>query len=149
MKKELPSDREFNTPAEMVVRATFLGMLGALAGGILLTLAGIWAAEAKLSLAGMGVLSVALVGRAWLQSRGELESADRALDRIAESGPAPDEARGHELLALLEQWEALEQKRGSPDFDPWALQVLRNDIRRVVESDPALNRIFTDLQRAA
>ena len=149
MKDRLPSDHEFNTPAEMLARATFLAVLTALATGILLTIAGVWAAEARLALAGLGALVFAAAGRAWLQRRGQFDAADRAFDALAQHEPPIDETRGRQLLVLLEQWEAMEGKRGSPDFDPWALQVLRNDIRAAVESDPALTRLFTELQRAA
>jgi hypothetical protein len=74
---------------------------------------------------------------------------DRALAAIEGEGLMADDSSSRQLLALLEEWEALEQKRGTPDFDPWALQALRNDIRRVVESDPALSQLFAELQRAA
>jgi hypothetical protein len=149
MDDPLHSDREFNTPAEMLTRATFLGVLTALTAGILLTIAGFLAAELRLSLAGMVALGLAGAGRAWLQRQPDSEPAERALEAIAENAPPLDETRGRELLSLLEQWEALEQKRGSPEFDPWALQALRNDIRKIVESDPALSQLFTELQRAA
>jgi hypothetical protein len=148
MKSPSDSDREFNTPAEMMARATFVGILTALTAGILLTVAGFLAAEMRLSLAGLAALGLAGAGRAWLQRHDEFEPAQRALETVSENGPPLDEVRGRQLYALLEEWEALEQKRGSPEFDPWALQVLRNDIRKVVESDPALSRLFTELQRA-
>jgi hypothetical protein len=149
MNDQHPSDPEFNTPAEMLVRAAFLGMLTALAAGILLTIAGLLAAEIKLSVAGLAALGFAFWSRSWLHRRGDLHGAERALQTVSEEAPPIDEARGHQLLALLHEWETLEQKRGTPDFDPWALQALRNDIRRVVESDPALSQLFTELQRAA
>ncbi len=149
MNDEPPQESEFNSPAVMASRAMFLAMIAALTGGILLTIAGFLAAQAQLALAGLGALAIAGVSRAWLKQRGELEPAERALDTIVARTPPPDEMRGHELLLLLEQWEALEGKRGTADFDPWALQALRNDIRRVVESDPALAQLFTELQRAA
>lgn len=149
MKADPPVEPEFNSPTVMLSRAVFLAMLAGFSGGVLLTIAGLVTAEARLALAGIGTLMVAGASRAWLQRRGEFEPADRALDEMVACIPPPDEARGRELLALLDQWEALEQKRGSADFDPWELQALRNDIRRVVASDPALERIFTELQRAA
>ena len=149
MKDPLPHEREFNTPAEMLSRAAFLAMLATLSAGILLTIAGLVAAEIRLALAGLGALAMAGGSRAWLQRRGELESVERSLEDIVERTPPLDETRGRHLLELLQEWEALEQKRGSPDFDPWALQALRNDIRQVVESDPALAHLFHELQRAA
>jgi len=149
MKADLPVDPEFNPPAVMLSRAVFLAVLAGFSAGVLLTIAGVVTAEARLALAGIGTLVLAGASRAWLQRRGEFEPAERALDEMVACVPPPDEARGRELLALLERREALEQKRGSADFDPWELQALRNDIRRVVASDPALERLFTELQRAA
>jgi hypothetical protein len=149
MKPPSQSDREFNSPAEMLARATFLGVLAALTSGILLMVAGLLAAEVRLAGAGLLVLGLAAAGRAWLQRRPDLEPSECMFEAIGEQLPLPDESRSRQLLALLEEWEALEQKRGTPDFDPWALQALRNDIRKVVESDPALSQLFTELQRAA
>jgi hypothetical protein len=149
MKSPPESNREFNTPAEMLVRATFVGVLTAFTAGILLTIAGILAAEVKLSVAGLAALGLAGAGRAWLRRHEEFEPSERALEKIADNAPPMDDVRSRQLYALLEEWEALEGKRGSAEFDPWALQVLRNDIRKVVESDPALSRLFSELQRAA
>lgn len=149
MKPEPPVDSDFNPPAMMLSRAVFFVMLAGFGVGIVLSIAALVTAEARLALAGIGVLTLAVASRIWLQRRGELERAERALDAIVACTPSPDEARGRELLALLDQWEALERRRGSADFDPWELQALRNDIRRVVASDPALERLFTELQRAA
>ena len=149
MKDQPPIEGEFNSPAVMLGRAMFLAMLAAVTAGVLLTVAGVLVAEARLAFAGIATLVLAGVSRTWLQRRGELETAERSLEEIAESAPPLDETRGRELLSLLEAWDTLEQKRGSPEFDPWALQALRNDIRRVVESDPALTHLFTELQKAA
>lgn len=149
MKDPHHRDREFNTPAEMFNRASLFAAQAAFAIGSLLTIAGVLARELQWSIAGVGVIALAWSGRAWLQRRGGFDSADRAVDNLSRAGPAPDEERAEELMLLLERWEALEQKRGSPEFDPWTLQVLRNDIRRAVESDPALERLFTNLRRAA
>ena len=149
MKPPLDSDREFNTPAEMLTRATFLGVLTALTVGILLTVAGLVVAEMRLAIVGLVTLGFAGIVRAWLQRRLGGEADEFTIARIAQSTPEPDESRSRQLLALLAEWESMEEKRGSPDFDPWALQALRNDIRKVVESDPALSRLFTELQRAA
>jgi hypothetical protein len=149
MKPPTNSDREFNTPAEMLTRATFLGVLTALTAGILLTIAGVLVAEVRLSVVGLAALGLAGMGRVWLQRRVEEGPGEFALECIAQNSPQPDESRSRQLLALLEEWESMEEKRGTPDFDPWALQALRNDIRKVVESDPALAQLFTELQRAA
>lgn len=149
MKHPVPTEREFNTPAEMLSRATFLAMLAALSAGILLTVAGLITAEMRLALAGLGTLVLAGASRVWLHRRGELESVERSLEEIVERAPPVDETHGRQLFELLQEWEALEQKRGSADFDPWALQALRNDIRKLIEGDPALAQLFNELRRAA
>ena len=149
MKPPSDSDREFNTPAEMLTRATFLGVLTALTVGILLTVAGLVVAETRLAIVGLVTLGCAGLVRSWLQRRVGAADDEFALECIAQNTPQPDESRSRQLLELLDAWEAMEEKRGSPDFDPWALQALRNDIRKVVESDPALSQLFTELQRAA
>lgn len=141
-------DSEFNTPAEMGARATFLFTHAALAAGIVLTVAGVLAMQLALTLAGVAALIAAWIGRSWLRAR-ESASPDQSLEEIFEGSPPLDDARVAELIALLEQWEALEEKRGSPEFDPWAVQAVRHDIRVVVESDPALEQLFSRLRNAA
>jgi hypothetical protein len=54
-----------------------------------------------------------------------------------------------ELVRLLRQWDEMEARRGSPGFDPWALQSIRHDIRAMIETDPALEGLFHDSRRAA
>ena len=148
MKPRLESDQGFNTPAEMLGRAVFLATLAALAVGILLTILGLVVWQPVWSLVGLGVVGLACVARAWLQRRGTWEQAERALDHMAWSDDTLESARAAELMGLLERWEAMEQTRGTPEFDPWALQALRNEIRAVVESDPALQALFKRLQQA-
>lgn len=138
-----------DTPTEPLVRATLFATLGAVALGVLLTIAGVVVWRLEWSLLGMGVLGAACAGRAWLQRRGDFASRERVLEALWEDAPEPDEGRAARLMALLEQWEAMEQKRGSAEFDPWALQTVRNEIRLVVESDPALEQLFERLRQAA
>lgn len=141
-------DSEFNTPGEMVARAMFLLTHAALAAGIILTAAGVLAWQFTLTLAGVAALGASWIGRTWLRSR-EAASESRALEAIIASSPPLDDERVADLIRLLEQWEELEQKRGSPEFDPWAIQAVRHDIREVVESDPALEQLFSRLRDAA
>jgi hypothetical protein len=140
---------EFNTRAEMFARAIFLLMHVAFAFGIIATAAGLLSIEPKLMLAGLAALIAGWNARSWLRKTGELVGSERALQSIAEGVPPLDDASVAELIALLEQWESLEQKRGSPDFDPWAVQAVRHDICVVVQRDPALQYLFTTLRRAA
>jgi hypothetical protein len=141
-------DSDFNTPAEMVERAMVLLTHAALAAGVVLTVAGVLAWQLTLTLAGVASLVACWAGRNWLRSR-EAACDERMLEAITASSPPLDDARVATLIELLERWEALEQQRGSPDFDPWAVQAVRHDIREVVESDPALEQLFLRLRDAA
>jgi hypothetical protein len=148
MKDQLESPRELNAPTEMVVRVTFALAIGALACGLLLTIFGVIAWQLRLSALGLAVVGLGLIGRSWLQRRVDAP-CESALEDVWDNPPALDHARAAELMTLLEQWEAQEEKRGTPDFDPWALQTLRNQIRQVVESDPGLEELFSRLRQVA
>jgi hypothetical protein len=148
MKPELQGNRALVAPAGSRGRGT-LGRIAAVGFGILLMAAGVMAAQAQWWLGGGVVVAGAALGW-WLTQRRDAEVPSETLfEVLTQQVPPPDEARGRELLAMLEEWEALEGKRGTPEFDPWALQSLRNDIRKAVESDPALAQLFSELQRAA
>jgi hypothetical protein len=133
---------EFNTPQEMLVRAAYLVCLAAFTSGILLMLAGAVAHERRLLGLGAAALAVALVTRELLRRGGHLNGAETALNAIARTEPPLDVARVAELVRLLREWEQMERKRGSADFDPWVVQALRHDIRMMVEKDPELDRLF-------
>jgi hypothetical protein len=147
--KPLRDDNEFNSPREMLIRATFLLCLATFPGGILITLAGAATHDPRLLAVGILLLMTAALLRAWLRGQGRFEAADAALHEITQTGTPPDFARVAELVRLLREWEALERHRGSPGFDPWALQAIRHDIRVMVEEDPALEGLFRDHRDAA
>jgi len=142
-------DNEFNTPAEMLARTAFLGCLSSFTAGILCMLAG--AAAHDLRLVGAGALLLAIAGltRSWLRRRGKFDDAEGKLHQFAEAGAPADAERVAELVRLLRKWDQLESRRGSAAFDPWAVQVIRHDIRNMVETDPALESLFHDSRRAA
>ena len=144
-----PDDNEFNTPEEMLVRVAFLVCLAGFTAGILLMLAG--AAAHDLRFVGVGALLLAIAGltKNWLRRRGKFQMAEATLLEFAEPGATAEAARVAELVRLLRKWDELESKRGSPGFDPWAVQVIRHDIRVMVEADPALENLFHDSRHAA
>jgi hypothetical protein len=148
MKQQLESPRELSPPPELLVRATAALALAAFSGGLLLAVIGVMAEQLRLSLLGVVVFGLGWLIRAWLQRRGPDES-ERAMAQVWREAPKLDEARAAELLQLLQRWEMEEEKRGTSDFDPWALQTLRNEIRQVVESDPGLEELFSRLRQAA
>jgi hypothetical protein len=100
---------------------------------------------------GGGALLLALAGatRSWLQRRGKFQTMEGTLHEFAEPGATAEAARVAELVRLLRKWDELESKRGSAAFDPWAVQVIRHDIRTMVETDPALENLFHDSRHAA
>jgi hypothetical protein len=149
MKEQLESPRELNPPPEMLARATFALAVAAVTSGILLTIVGVVAAQLHVTLCGLLAVALGWSVRAWIRRRGEQAQGACVIEQVWDNAPTLDEARAVELMTLLEQWEAEEEKRGTPQFDPWALQTLRNEIRKVVESDPGLEQLFTRLRQAA
>ncbi|HUR58297.1 MAG TPA: hypothetical protein VM029_11345 [Opitutaceae bacterium] len=135
-------ESEFNTPHEMMLRAVFLVYLATMTGGVLVTLAGAASHDFRLLGLGVAALVVSMLSREWLRRQGELVAVEAALNNVARAEPSLDAARVAELVRLLQEWEQLEQKRGSAEFDPWAVQALRHDIRVMVEKNPALDRLF-------
>lgn len=142
-------DRDFNSPQEILVRATFLLCLVSFAAGVLVAVAGAVARDVRGVLGGFALLAISWGARTWLKRRRAFESASAAWQDLAQEDPRPDETHVAELVRLLGQWDALESRRGSPGFDPWALQAVRHDIRAMVEEDPALAALFHDRRRAA
>lgn len=142
-------ENEFNTPEEMLVRTTFLVCLAAFTAGVVLLLAGAVSHEIRLVAAGVLSLVVSALTRSWLKRTGKFEEAEQVFDRAALTEESPHDARITELIRLLQLWETLEHKRGSPGFDPWAVQAVRHDIREMVEADPALETLFRSSRRAA
>jgi hypothetical protein len=147
--KPRPDDNEFNTPEEMMVRATFLICLAAFTAGIVLLLAGAFAHEIRLVAAGALSLVISALTRSWLRRNGGFEEAEQTFESAVQVAPSPHDARIAELVRLLQLWEELEKKRGSPGFDPWAVHAVRLDIREMVEADPALDKLFHHSRRAA
>lgn len=145
-----PADpREFNTPEEMLVRVGFIVFVASFAVGVLLVGSGLVARS--LPLLGGGLCALGLGGalREWLRRRNGFETAELVMEELAAEGKQLDATRVAELVNLLTAWEQMEAKRGSSAFDPWALQVLRNDIRDAVERDPALESLFREIERRA
>jgi hypothetical protein len=144
-----PNESDFNTPQEMLLRASFLLCLAAFAVGILLIVGGMAMRSLVLLGSGLGALGLGGAVREWLRRSKHFDSVQQAIEEIAAEGPPLDQARVAELVQLLTEWEEMEAKRGSPEFDPWTLQALRNDIRVTVEKDPALESLFHEIQRRA
>ena len=144
MKAEPPPARwECNSPREMGRRLLGLGVLAGVAAGLALLIAA--AMASRFDLGGLGA-ALLLAARAAQQ---RLDRADPPwagavmgdLELLAAERAVGD-SQVTRLVGLLQELNELERRRGSPAFDPWALQALRHDIRMVVGQDPALGRLF-------
>jgi hypothetical protein len=135
-------DDEFNTPGEMLARTAFLVCLAAFTAGIVLTVAAVLGRDVRLFATGLACLAVGALTRGWLRRQGQFKPAEAAFDEFAEPGPSLEPKHVAELVRLLDEWEKLERQRGSPRFDPWALQSIRHDIREMIDRDPALEGLF-------
>lgn len=142
-------ENEFNTPEEMLVRIIFLVCLVSFTAGVILLLAGAVSHEIRLVGGGVLLLVLCALTRSWLKRTGKFEETEQVFNRAAEHAECPHEARITELVRLLQLWEELENRRGSPGFDPWAVQAVRHDIREMVEADPALEGLFRSSRRVA
>ncbi len=146
---ERRDDREFNSPEEMVARLGYLLCLAMFPAGVLLVIAGVLSHRWLLLLGGVTALAAGWLMREGLRKRERLEPAARALDAVPKMGSAAEETRLARLVVLLREWDALEQRRGTAAFDPWAVQAVRNDIVAVIEQDPALLSLFRAHRHAA
>ncbi len=75
-----------------------------------------------------------MAGHNWLKRGNKLAACDRALDEMFRGEPSSDDEDA--LEALLSRREALEQKRGTPGFDPWEVQAVRREISAYVKTHP-------------
>ena len=90
--------------------------------------------------------AVVLVARSVLKERMTASGSDTSAfgeETISEMESLHEERVGVSgLVQLLREWQSIERARGTVDFDPWALQNARNEIRLAVEADPTLERLF-------
>lgn len=73
-----------------------------------------------------------IAGHVWLKRRGKLDECDRALQDMFNGTAGEEEG----LDALLSRRAALEEKRGTPGFDPWEVQAVRREINDYMRSHP-------------
>jgi hypothetical protein len=142
MKPRREDEPEFNPPAEILARLMVFVSVGTLTAGILLTLAGALTRDLRLLALGVATLAISGLTREWLRRHGGFDREPGAFPSFAAGGSPLNPQHVSELMKLMREWEIWESKRGSPEFDPWALQAVRHDIRVLVESDPALERLL-------
>jgi len=127
-----------------LMRVVLLAYLSAMAVGCILAFYSVVFRRADF-LAG-AVISGAcvLAARSFLRKRLAASAADLAAFGEEDISNIEDVGDGKvgELVQLLQAWDGIERSRGTADFDPWALQSARNEIRLAVQADPTLERLF-------
>lgn len=126
----MPSPREFNPPALMLARLAFVIHLGLAFLGMVLLAAAVAQGRADLGLQAAVAWAFAASLRWMLGRRGRLDACTTSLDSIFETETAEggEAAADPGLAELLARRARMEERRGSPDFDPWALLALQHDI---------------------
>jgi hypothetical protein len=139
------SDRVLERLLLLVFVISFIGGVGFVGVGLL---------GAQFSQVVMGAMggAIAWMSREWLCQRGRFDDLVASFYPMI-LAPARNEEVGDRplarLAALLRELDEVERHRGSPGFDPWAVQALRNDIHAMIERDPSLARLFERHRQAA
>jgi hypothetical protein len=145
---KLPPNESVSPPLSALrgrlMRVVLLAYLSAMAIGCILAFYGaiFMRADFLVGAAISGV--VVLAARSFLRDRLAASETDIAAFGEDTISSVENECDGRvgELVELLREWDGLERSRGTADFDPWALQSARNEIRLAVQSDPTLERLF-------
>ena len=131
-------DNRFNTPAEMLVRLVYASRFFFFLAGLVFGASALHTGSVHDVIKALFFFFAMLAGHQWLKRRGKLDECDRALDAMFREDVAPDE--GDELESLLQRRAALEEKRGTPGFDPWAVQIVRREISDYMRQHPESTR---------
>lgn len=129
----------------MLWRTVCAGYLGAVAAFVVLLFVGSCLGDLSLLLSAVPVGGVGLVLRNWLRRHSEarLEEEEFPVEEAGSSSrEASDGGSAGELAGLLADLKRMEEARRSRDFDPWALQSLRAEIRELVKADPGVRRVL-------
>jgi len=133
--------------AGVAMRLTWLAYLAAMAISSIGAFYSVIFMRADFLLGALVVGGMAWMARSALSERLEASRADgdifddEEMVGVIENEDKCD-GRVSNLVTLLKEWECLERSRGSENFDPWAWQSARNEIRSAVLGDPKLERLF-------
>jgi hypothetical protein len=130
----LPRDTRLNTPAEMLVRLVFAARYFLFFAGAFFSASALHHGSGEDAVKASGCFVAMAAGHGWLKRGGRLAECNRAMDGMFRGGTTPDDEDG--LYALLSRREALEQRRGTPGFDPWEVQAVRREINDYVKAHP-------------
>jgi hypothetical protein len=145
---DLPPSQEppFNTPAEIGARFVCLVYLACATAGVVCPLYALVSRDATTFLIGLCAGVLAWLCRSWLQEPQQFARIKDLFEEVPSGALTPRTDVGEtsldRLIPLLHQLDELERKRGARDFDPWALQSVRREIKALVAEHPALARAF-------
>lgn len=143
MKKADDTDEPtFQVEGERATRAAQVIFLAGVIFGLVAIVAGMATGEGVETALGLLGFGIAGLSRRWLQTRPDRQAVREAAEARRADGGVSDEEDFDHFIELLREWDALERQRGSSDFDPWAVQAARRDIREAVAENPALERLF-------
>ncbi len=147
MKPPEDRDSDFNPAAVVCARIVCLVYLVSACAAIVCLIYAFATRDGAPLLVGLAAGATAWVCRSWLQQPEHFELIRGVFEDAAEQGrsfPRLEESArpAEKLTALLRDLHALERKRGRRDFDPWALQSLRNEIKSLVAEEPVLRELL-------
>lgn len=130
-------DTRINTPAEMLVRLVFASRYISFFSGLFLSAYALHHGSAHDALKALVCFAAMIAAHVWLKNHNKLDECHRALEGMFNgwAGQGDDD-----LDALLQRREALEEKRGTPGFDPWAVQAVRREINDYMKTHPESTR---------
>lgn len=131
----MPSrDNQFNTPAEMLVRLVYASRFFFFLISLICVVSAFRTGLVHDAVKTLVFLTAMIACHQWLKLRGKLAECDRALEKMFGGEVSSDDEDG--LESLLQRRAALEEKRGTPGFDPWAVQAVRREISDYVRLHP-------------
>lgn len=137
-----PDEAVFNRPVEIGRRLAYVVYLIGVVVSPLVFMIGIFTRHPVTLELGLLALGMTGICHAWLRGRGRLRTMTREFEAMFAAISPNQPSRIAHLVALLQEWDDLELQRGTPGFDPWAVQSIRRSIEALVTADPALDRLF-------
>ena len=141
-----PPVSPFNTPAVMKARSLFVLQFIALIGCLACAEAALAEQAWRLLVPSAACCAVMVSIRMALKRSGQWEICVNGLNHAY---TRPEILPGHEenatrLMVLIDRRAAIESRRGSPEFDPWALQEVRHEINELIKETPALEELLDE-----
>jgi hypothetical protein len=141
-----PSVSPFNAPSVMKARALFVLQFVAMIGCLACAEAALAEQAWRLLVPSALCLAVMVSIRFVLKRSGQWKACVNGLNHAyTRSEPMPGDEEGFmRLTHLIDRRDDMESRRGSPGFDPWALQEVRHEINELVKAKPSLAELLDD-----